>query len=313
MARYFKRDITAWMDGTEGLTDGAYRVYDVILNLIYLHEEPIVLNEVGLAGRCAMHRLKFRHCLKALVAAGKLRIVDDRISNPRAERELEHIGTTSPLHGRRTNATPRQPMGNPPATYGQPTPGHAAKVLKLQAAVSLQDKTRQVITTTVEREAEKTACSISGEAFKIAEQVAQICGYADPLSWPPGWCGAPMTVQKWLNDGWDAEVILVACRTVVGRQPDLNIQSIRFFERSVAREHERHRKGLPEVQLLSRDVTHGSGQPLGTGPYGRRTLQDAGRDLLAKVRAAQTEMPDGDGGGEGNALVQLFPPGGPRR
>ncbi|WFU42571.1 DUF1376 domain-containing protein [Bradyrhizobium sp. CB82] len=79
------------MDGTEGLDDGPYRVYHVVCQLIYLHEGPIALHEQGLAGRCNQHILTFRRNLKALLDAGKLRIIDGRLTNDRAETELQLV------------------------------------------------------------------------------------------------------------------------------------------------------------------------------------------------------------------------------
>lgn len=94
MVSWFKHDIPAWMDGTESLSDGAYRVYHVVCQLIYLNEGPIALNEHGIAGRCKMHILKFRKCLDELLALGKLTRDQDQ--------------------------TPGQPQGNPRATLDQP-------------------------------------------------------------------------------------------------------------------------------------------------------------------------------------------------
>ncbi len=54
MAEWFKHDIAAWMNGTEHLDDGPYRVYHVICQLIYQCEKSINLNESGIAGRCKM-------------------------------------------------------------------------------------------------------------------------------------------------------------------------------------------------------------------------------------------------------------------
>ena len=51
MVAWYKHDIPDWMDGTEGLDDGPYRVHHVVCQLIYLNEGPIALNEKGIAGR----------------------------------------------------------------------------------------------------------------------------------------------------------------------------------------------------------------------------------------------------------------------
>lgn len=91
MVAFYKHDIAAWMDGTESLSDRAYRAYHVIVQLIYLNEGPIALNEHGIAGRCKQSIRTFRASLQELLDAGKLAILDGRLTNSRADKELEKI------------------------------------------------------------------------------------------------------------------------------------------------------------------------------------------------------------------------------
>jgi len=91
MVGFYKHDIPAWMDGTEALSDGAYRTYHVIVQLIMLNEGPIALNERGIAGRCNQAIKSFRVHLDVLLKAGKLILSDGRLSNPRAEIELRAV------------------------------------------------------------------------------------------------------------------------------------------------------------------------------------------------------------------------------
>lgn len=121
MVAWFKHDIPAWMDGTESLSDGAYRAYHVICQLIYLSEGPIALNEQGIAGRCNQHILTFRANLKKLVEAGKLQIQDGRISNLRAETELQSVRDqreTSAKGGRGSAGIRKKPRANLGQTQG---------------------------------------------------------------------------------------------------------------------------------------------------------------------------------------------------
>lgn len=93
MVNWYKHDIPAWMDSTESLPDGAYRVHHVICQLIYLNEGPIRLNEHGISGRCNMHILAFRKHLDLLVTSGRLTLNPDQtLSQPRANLELTRIG-----------------------------------------------------------------------------------------------------------------------------------------------------------------------------------------------------------------------------
>ncbi len=92
MADWYKHDIAAWMDGTEHLDDGPYRVYHVVCQLIYLNEGPIRINEHGIAGRCKQPIRSFRANLSRLVELGLLSSSEGRLSNLRAKKELEKIG-----------------------------------------------------------------------------------------------------------------------------------------------------------------------------------------------------------------------------
>jgi|SRR5882724_1864078 len=91
MVSWYKHDIPAWMDGTEGLDDGPYRAYHIICQLIYLNEGPIALNEIGIAGRCKQHILAFRRNLRTLMELKKLVLIDGRLSNDRAATELQSV------------------------------------------------------------------------------------------------------------------------------------------------------------------------------------------------------------------------------
>lgn len=91
MVAWYKHDIPAWMDGTEALSDGAYRTYHVICQLIYLNEGPVALNEHGIAGRCRQSLRAFRRNLNELVQSGKLTLENGRLRNSRADVELEKV------------------------------------------------------------------------------------------------------------------------------------------------------------------------------------------------------------------------------
>lgn len=91
MVAFYKHDIPAWMDGTEGLDHEEYRAYHVICQLIYLSEHPITNHEVGIAGRCNMHPLKFRTVLRRLIDKKKVAFVGGKITNTRAEVEVGKI------------------------------------------------------------------------------------------------------------------------------------------------------------------------------------------------------------------------------
>lgn len=91
MVSFYKHDIAAWMDGTESLSDGAYRVYHVVCQLIYQNEGPIKLNEHGIAGRARQSLRAFRRHLNELIGLKKLILENGRLHNSRANQELEKI------------------------------------------------------------------------------------------------------------------------------------------------------------------------------------------------------------------------------
>lgn len=133
MVAWFKHDIPAWMDGTEDLPDGAYRAYHVICQLIYLHEGPIALNEHGIAGRCHQHVLTFRKNLKTLIDAGKLTLVDGRLSNDRAAIELQQVANqraTSGKGGRGSSGVAKRLVGGSPEVDPRLTVGQSDNPLK---------------------------------------------------------------------------------------------------------------------------------------------------------------------------------------
>lgn len=94
MVAWFKRDIAAWMDGTEKLSHEAYRAYDVICNLIYLKGGPIELAPHGLAGRCNMSVRVASRVIEELIEAGKIVRESGKITNERAMIELGKVEKT---------------------------------------------------------------------------------------------------------------------------------------------------------------------------------------------------------------------------
>ena len=88
MVKFYKHDIADWMDGTEGLSDGAYRAYHVICQLIYLNEGPIKIHERGLAGRCNQRVDHFKRNLNDLLTVGCVVSNDGLLSVYRCSNEL---------------------------------------------------------------------------------------------------------------------------------------------------------------------------------------------------------------------------------
>jgi uncharacterized protein YdaU (DUF1376 family) len=74
---------------------------------------------------------------------------------------------------------------------------------------------------------------ISDTAFKLANEIARLCGHRDDFL-PPSWAGAPMRVQSWLNQGWTAEAIEASCREQMARRRGGRPDRIVYFETGIA-------------------------------------------------------------------------------
>lgn len=126
---------------------------------------------------------------------------------------------------------------------------------------------------------------ISPEAHDLANEVAKIAGFADPLDWPPGWCGAPQRAQTWLAEGWRPEVILTACRASMAAKRDGPPHSIKYFERAIARAVADQSAPLPQVVINHKpEVIHveaGGARPASS--YG--ASRDRAREAVAKLQA----------------------------
>lgn len=134
---------------------------------------------------------------------------------------------------------------------------------------------------------------ISAEAHELAKEVAAIAGFADPLDWPPGWCGSPLRVQMWLSSGWHRDVILTACRASMSAKRYGPPNSINYFEKAIARAIAQQAAPLPEVVINPKpEVIHVEAtghRP--TSSYG------ASRDRSREAVIALKAFAEGDGDG----------------
>lgn len=130
MVAYYQHDIAAWMDGTESLGDGEYRVYHVVCELMYLNGGPIVLHESGIAGRCNQHPLAFRRNLEKLVERGKIVRAGTKIMNPRVESELARIRSRRPKPPAHPGSTRGGSAGGPEGVGEGSDGGRGSKPLK---------------------------------------------------------------------------------------------------------------------------------------------------------------------------------------
>jgi uncharacterized protein YdaU (DUF1376 family) len=143
-------------------------------------------------------------------------------------------------------------------------------------------------------------------AFSIATEIGKLCGHPTPHDWPPGFCGAPHTVEKWLNEGWGEPIILSAVRESLGRKRDGPPSSVNYFEQPIARAHARHSAPLPKVEIT--DAAVGSGSKPGSWQGSRDAFRAARADLKAGIAAAESSGIDG-GESSGPPLRLVAPTG----
>lgn len=216
MVNWYKHDIPAWMDGTESLSDGAYRAYHVICQLIYLNEGPIACNEHGIAGRCRQSLRAFRRNLKELMDAEKITLVNGRLGNYRADAELAKI------HDNRIKA------GEGGEKSGEIRKSKA-KALKNNDTVqptlpddrSLKDKTRE----------DETRIEPDPRAIELRKAIVNAYAAVNSPHIPD-----TSRVEVWLRQGHDPEIILATVRSRLERKP--SISTLSYFDNAIREAHE---------------------------------------------------------------------------
>lgn len=218
MVAWYKHDIPAWMDGTEALSDGAYRAYHVICQMIYLNEGPVALNEHGIAGRCRQSVRAFRRNLEELLTTKKLTLENDRLSNSRADSELGKIETNRENAGR----------GGEESGKSRRTPNPAAKPLKNNdtgEATLREDrslKTREEKT----REDEKAPA----RSAWLRKEIIRAYTAAEHLETPD-----TGRAEVWIAQGYDERLIapLIAERVQRGKP----FKPLQYFDKIIAEAH----------------------------------------------------------------------------
>jgi hypothetical protein len=149
---------------------------------------------------------------------------------------------------------------------------------------------------------------ISPEAIKLADQLGGIAGIdPDPMACPPGWCGAAMQVQSWLNAGWPAEAILVGTRAAMARKRDGPPMTAAYFTKPIAKAVAQMRRPAPVIEVSAeREVVHVRSPAAATGWQARK---DAGFEALAALdeRLREFDRAAGGGGEGGTGNISILP------
>ncbi len=96
---------------------------------------------------------------------------------------------------------------------------------------------------------------ISPRAISLADDIAVMAGH-DLKFVPPTWCGAALRVEQWLAAGWSPPLILESVRAQMVRKRDGPPDSIRYFEKGIARAHAAADAPLPKVQPIEQETIH---------------------------------------------------------
>lgn len=108
-----------------------------------------------------------------------------------------------------------------------------------------------------ERAREPSKSLISEEAFETSAKVLDAMGLEreHPLS-----VGAPLTIQGWFNEHWNAECIVIGVKRGMQSRKGDPPTTLKYFEKAIARAHAELTPALPTVQIRQAEtitVTHG--------------------------------------------------------
>ena len=125
MVAFYKHDIISWQEGTASLSDGAYRLYHVIVEQIMLNEGPIRLHPRMLAGLCnSRPETITRYHLPELLRLGKVTLDGDMLWNERCRRELDTIASNRKNAAKGGRQRPESPP-HAPGSSAAISPDHS--------------------------------------------------------------------------------------------------------------------------------------------------------------------------------------------
>lgn len=140
------------------------------------------------------------------------------------------------------------------------------------------------------------------QATRLADEIATICGYPDPKEWPIGFCGSPLTAEKWIRQGWPRDVIIVSVNEQM-RKRDGPPNGINYFEKGIADAVARYNAPLPEGKSNGKTSQRGE-------------LIPAADALIARIAEFNKPAPSSDRpgesavcSGEGARVVRLLSKG----
>ena len=141
--------------------------------------------------------------------------------------------------------------------------------------------------------------AITAQAIELADKIAVIAGH-DVKFVPPTWCGAATRVEMWFARGWSRPLILESVRAQMIRKRDGPPDTIRYFEKGIARAHASQDAPLPTVKPYEQETIHaGSGGGGNSGGFHRLAHAlaqgEEGDHAPGHGHAARLRLVDGSG------------------
>ena len=292
---WYKRYGGDFIVGTMRLTLEERGAYSICLDLIYDRGGPIPDDDKWLAKVCGVSVRKWRTLRARLIEADKIQAIDGTLNNKRATRELGATADDSAeqaeigAKGGRKRAENRSKTSRKPAEKQPASNDFKEVALACQIPEARGQKEDAAATA--------RARLLTEPAWKLASELAAIAGHdPNPQAWPPGWAGAPMRVQGWLNEGWPEAAIIAAATDAAKRKPPGSIKRVDYFEGAVVEEIARQSRPLPSIPTIQEAPHAQAVQRHPGGAYG--ASKDAWRIAVGKLSASVEEHDPGSDGGD---------------
>jgi hypothetical protein len=138
---------------------------------------------------------------------------------------------------------------------------------------------------------------ISREAHALAEEIGQVAGFSRETC-PPGWCGAAMLIQRFINDGCPGEVIRFAVIGVLLRKKNGAPQSFGYFEKAIAQAFADHQRPLQAANPQPIEARNGR-------PYRSPSWVELATESIQGCRASDEKETRSDIAGGGGPIIEL--------
>lgn len=249
--RWYKRDPDAALNGMAELTLAERGAYNSLIDLLYARDGDVPDDDVVVARMIRCHWREWRAIKASLMKCGKIWAEDGRLNARRVSDTLKEASDFSQKQSKRASKRWHK-TENANKNNAAPMPSAA---MPIQPHPDIEEDDGVDARARDPRQwhdvdPRGTEPLVPPEAVALADEVAVIAGI-DPQHPPPAWCGAAMHASKWLREGWNRDVVLVAARSAMARKRDGPPYSIRFFEHEIARELARQKAPLPVAQATA--------------------------------------------------------------